>query len=139
MPRIRPIYLFFVLATFWAGDLSAQQEIYKWRDKSGAVHYSSTPPKSGKFERRTIAPSAVAAPAAVPAAAVTAAKPSNSGENPLCTTARNNLKALNDRSRQVMMDSNGDGKPEAALNEIQRASEIGKTENFMKQNNCAAG
>lgn len=139
MPRIRPIYLFCAMATFWAGDLSAQQEIYKRRDKSGAVHYSSTPPKSGKFERRTIAPSAVAASTAVPAAAATAAKPGNSGENPLCTTARNNLKALNDRSRQVMMDSNGDGKPEAALNEVQRAREIGNTENFMKQNNCAAG
>ena len=36
-------------------------------------------------------------------------------------------------------DSNGDGKPEAALNEVQRAREIGNTENFMKQNNCAAG
>ena len=138
MARLRPALLVTVLLAVCAGNAVAQQEFYKWRDKSGAVHYSSTPPKSGKYERRTVSPAlTAAAPAATTAAP--GATPANGAERPACTTARNNLKALNDRSRQVMMDSNGDGKPEAALNEAQRAQEIGKTQDFMKQNNCAAG
>lgn len=140
MARLRPALLVTVLLAVCAGNAVAQQEFYKWRDKSGAVHYSSTPPKSGKYERRTVSPtSAAASPPVATAAAGPAATPANGAERPACNTARNNLKALNDRSRQVMMDSNGDGKPEAALNEAQRAQEISKTQDFMKQNNCAAG
>ena len=139
MVRFRPALLVTALMAIGAGNAVAQQEIYKWRDKSGAVHYSSTPPKSGKFERRTVSHTAPATSAPGSTATASAAPSANAAERPACATARNNLKALNDRSRQVMMDSNGDGKPEAALNEAQRAQEINKTQDFMKQNNCAAG
>lgn len=139
MRHLRQYVLITSLGVFCVGSAMAQQEIYKWRDKSGAIHYGSTPPKSAKYEKRRISPSLTSSATATAVPATAAAKPASGAENPLCATARSNFKALNDRSRQVMMDSNGDGKPEAALNEVQRTQEIGKTQDFMKRNNCAAG
>jgi hypothetical protein len=37
-----------------AVTLQAAAEVYKWKDKSGNIHYSQTPPASGDFE--TMAP-----------------------------------------------------------------------------------
>ena len=44
-------------------------------------------------------------------------------ENPACTTARNNIALLNSK-QNVRIDSNGDGKPDKALSDSDRANQL---------------
>ena len=85
--------------------------VYKWKDAKGVTQYSEKPPAGQKAEQLQIQsrdPAARAA-AGAPAAA----------ESADCTNARNNLGLLNGQGA-VMQDTNGDGKPDTALDDSQR-------------------
>jgi hypothetical protein len=47
--RFAPLLLLFVLATI-CGDAVTAAEVYSWTDENGVVHYSDSPPASGKTE-----------------------------------------------------------------------------------------
>ena len=47
-----------------AGDASAQQKVYRWKDASGRIHYSGTPPRSGTYQVRSVAGRDLRVPAA---------------------------------------------------------------------------
>lgn len=85
-------------------------EVYKWKDAKGVTHYSDAPPASAKVTRSTVKASA-------PKPIATAAAPA---EDPQCVTARTNLGLLKGTA-PVGMDSNKDGKPDAAMDDAERA------------------
>jgi len=89
-------------------------DLYKWKDANGVTHYSESPPSGQKFEARRIDARGTvgASDEETPAAP----------EPPRCTQARKNLKALSD-TRPVMEDTDGDGKPDAKLDESQRETQ----------------
>lgn len=89
-------------------------DLYKWKDANGVTHYSESPPAGQKFEARRIDSRG----------GVGLAQEETSGakESPQCIQARQNLKALSD-SRPVMQDTDGDGKPDAKLDESQREAQ----------------
>ncbi|MGY0505543.1 DUF4124 domain-containing protein [Luteimonas sp. e5] len=92
----------------------AQQKIYQWKDAQGRTHYSGTPPASGSYDVRGVRRQPEAAPAtAAPAAAA----------NPRCSQARENLKILQE-NKDVMIDSNGDGTPDRALDTEEHAAQM---------------
>lgn len=111
----------FVLAAILASAASpllAQQtagEVYQWTDANGVIHYSQTPPASGRYEYRQINSSGAAA---APAATEDAPK-----ENPQCTVARTNIAALQGEG-DVQIDADGDGQPDQVLDADQRASQL---------------
>ncbi len=88
--------------------------LYKWKDANGVTQYSERPPAGKQYETRRI--TASGASTAEPAAAAAAA------ESEQCLGARRNLELLNG-SAPVMQDTNGDGKPDAALDEAQRSAQ----------------
>jgi len=84
------------------------QQVYKWTDASGTVHYSEQPPASGvKNERMTLSgategtASAEAAQAEADAAADPEAlqKANDAQEAHMCSVARDNLKLLDSDAR----------------------------------------
>lgn len=88
--------------------------IYQWKDANGVTHVSDTPPTGQKFRERDLnnrdpepAPAAETKPAA---------------ENPQCTLAKKNLATLSGKGR-VMQDTDGDGKPDTALDDSQREAQ----------------
>lgn len=85
-------------------------EVYKWKDAKGVTHYSDAPPPSAKVTRSTVK-------ASTPKAVAVATAPA---EDPQCVTARNNLGLLKGKG-PVGMDSNKDGKPDAAMDDAERA------------------
>ena len=111
--------------------LHAQQqasEVYEWRDASGTVHYSQTPPPKGAYQARRITTSGSAAPAAgaaaaTPAATTAAAPASDRGASAECVRARGNVAALQSKA-PVQQDTDGDGKPDTVLDDAQRASQL---------------
>ncbi|WP_367345049.1 DUF4124 domain-containing protein [Stenotrophomonas bentonitica] len=108
--------LLLVSATASAGT------VYKWKDANGVTQYSEKPPTGQKAEQRQIQsrdPGAVAAAPAAPA------------ESTDCTNARNNLTLLNGKG-DVMQDSDGDGKPDKALDADQRTAQKGLAEAAIK-------
>ena len=98
-------------------------DLYKWKDANGVTHYSESPPSGQKFEARRID-----ARGAVVADEEEAPEVK---EAPRCTQARQNLKALSD-SRPVMQDTDGDGKPDATLDESQRDDQRNLAEAALK-------
>jgi len=109
----------------------AAEALYRWTDEKGVVHYTDHPPPAGRaYEKRQVLvdpqPAAATEPAAEPAAATPAAAPSAA-----CERVRQNLKVF-ESSRSVMMDLDGDGKPEpldeaARARELERSRELEKT------------
>ena len=95
------------------GTATAQQKVYQWKDAQGRMHYSSSPPPSGKFTVR-------GAVAGSPATAV--AKPAVP-ENVQCKQARSNLSVLKGSSN-VQIDSDGDGKPDRLLSADEHANQV---------------
>ena len=93
-------------------------DVYQWKDAHGVTQYSSTPPASGAFKVRTIHDNGQAG-AQVDTAAE-AGKPLESGN---CTTARNNVVLLQSKS-PLQVDSDGDGKPDKALADDDRANQL---------------
>ncbi|MGB3394269.1 MAG: DUF4124 domain-containing protein [Stenotrophomonas sp.] len=89
--------------------------LYKWKDANGVTQYSERPPQGQKYETRRITASGDPVVETEPATA-------KAEESPNCTSARNNLKLLAG-SGPVMQDTDGDGKPDAELDQDQRAAQ----------------
>ncbi len=96
--------------------------VYKWKDANGVTQYSETPPAGRKFETRE--------QARRPQAAASAEAPASPVPAP-CSTARANL-ALLEGPGQVMQDTDGDGKADAALTPEQRSAQKGLAEAAIK-------
>lgn len=114
-----------------AGSASAQQ-VYKWKDSTGVVHFSQTPPTNGAhYTKMKLAggpempPTSPAAPANasaaaeagrdVPAAPSRAAAPATQADTPsnrqkLCKQLSSNVALLRGKSPVVVTGS--DGKPQ---------------------------
>ncbi len=120
------------------------QEVYTWKDAKGVTHYSDSPPPAGakkKNVRIAADPVPSAAPAAVvkPAdAADAAAKPDTADQQAAeqaaaaqrakqreqsCKQAQANIAVLNSQAG-VSIDRDGDGKPDAVLDDKQRQQEV---------------
>ena len=93
---------------------AAAGEVYQWKDANGVTHYSDSPPpnqgnvKGRQIQHKTGAPS------------LAQTKPSESAE---CTTARNNLKQLQSNA-PIGLDTDKDGKADAAFTPEQRAAQV---------------
>jgi len=87
--------------------------LYKWKDANGVTQYSERPPEGQKYETRRITDNGDP---------VAEAEPAKAEESPQCTSARDNLKLLAG-SGPVMQDTDGDGKPDAELDEAQRTAQ----------------
>ena len=92
---------------------AAAQQVYQWKDAKGVTHYSDNPPTGQKFQDRQINQRG---------AAVAEAAVSPPVENPMCVTAKANLKLLGGTAA-VQQDSDGDGKPDKTLSETERADQ----------------
>lgn len=114
-----------LLACAVSSPLAAQQKIYQWKDASGRMHYSGSPPASGRYTERGVR-------AAPPAPA----KPTQP-DNPQCTQARNNLAILKGNAN-VRIDSDGDGKPDKLLGAEEHAAQVKLAESTIAVS-CAAG
>lgn len=112
------------LGAIVSGPAAAQQKVYQWKDASGRMHYSSTPPASGKYTERGV----VAGPA-TPAAS---AQP----ENSQCTRARSNMAILKG-STNVRIDSDGDGKPDRLMSTDEHAAQVKLAESIISTS-CSA-
>src|SRR5689334_9917988 len=108
-PILAPIL---VLALASAGAQAAG--IYQWKDAKGVTHYTDTPPPDSQYKQRKLYNTDPDQPASA------AAKPA---ENPACATARSNIALLNSK-QDVRLDSNGDGKPDKALSDTDRANQL---------------
>ena len=114
MHVLRPALLTLALAALSASAVAQQQTVYEWKDAKGVTHYTDTPPPDSQYKQRNLYhPDPEATP--------TASK--GPSENPACTTARNNLALLNSK-QNIQIDSNGDGKPDKALDEQGRANQL---------------
>lgn len=89
--------------------------LYKWKDANGVTQYSERPPQGQKYETRRITTSGNPVPEAADAADETK-------QSPQCTSARSNLDLLAGTA-PVMQDTDGDGKPDTALDDDQRAAQ----------------
>ena len=123
-----------VLALLLVAPLAAAQQIYKWTDAKGTVHYSqSAPPEGTRFQQVKLAggvesadaPAAqpntesASVPADAPApAAPVADTPANRAR--LCATLKANLATLQGSGPVVMQQG---GKP-AVLSDAQRQQQV---------------
>ncbi len=136
-----------VVALLLLAPLAAAQQIYKWTDAKGTVHYSqSAPPQGTRFTQVKLAGGVESSADSTPAqpAAETApppAAPAPSGpvaDTPdnrakLCDTLKSNLATLQG-SGPVVMQQNG--KP-TVLDDAQRKQQIDSA-NAQYQQYCAA-
>ena len=110
-----------VLLVAFALPAAAAEQLYRWKDENGVVHYTDSPPPSGReYETRTVVavPDTPPAPAPAPVAEPSAR----------CLQARANLQVF-DTSEGVSMDTDGDGVEEQLEGEVrerehQRAREL---------------
>jgi hypothetical protein len=112
MPLGLPLAL--LLPAALASAPLAAQQVYKWKDAAGVTHFTADPPPQGQhYEAREVDHHQATARPEQAATDVgdAAARPA---EDPGCATARGNLDLLNGKA-QVMVDSNGDGKPDKPL------------------------
>jgi hypothetical protein len=113
-------------------------DVYQWKDAKGITHYSNTPPANGTYKTRVVhsddtpavAPAATsatasAAPSPTPSAApaTSPAAEANPGEDPGCAIARKDVELLQAKA-PVLMDSDGDGKPDKILSDEDRAKHL---------------
>lgn len=128
--------------------LAAAQQIYKWTDAQGTVHYSQSPPPQGtKYKQMTLTGVEESAnqPAAQPANDSTPAPTDNASPPPsapiadtpanrakMCATLKSNLTVLQ-ASGPVVMQENG--KP-SVLDAAQRKQQIDAA-NTQYQQYCA--
>ena len=94
----------------------AAGKVYQWKDAKGVTHYSDSPPPNQQVKDRRIdnrgepVPQDVAAGKAV--------------ESPQCITARLNLSLLAGKGAvQEDTDGDGDGKPDRAMTDQERANQ----------------
>lgn len=135
-----------VVALLLLAPLAVAQQIYKWTDAKGTVHYSqSAPPEGTRFQQVKLTggvespantpaaqPSAEAAstPTNTPAPAPVADTPDNRAK--LCATLKSNLATLQGSGPVVMQEN---GKP-AVLNDAQRKQQV-ESANAQYQQYCA--
>ena len=137
-----------VVALLLIAPLASAQQIYKWTDASGTVHYSqATPPQGTKYRQVKLAGGVESAdqqndqPAADSASAAadsTPAAPPPVADTPanrskLCATLKSNLATLQGSGPVVMQQ---DGKP-AVLSDAERKQQVA-TSNAQYQQYCAA-
>ena len=121
-------------------------DVYQWKDAKGISHYSNTPPPSGSYKTRVVhsddtAPVAPATPAASasaapsptpsPTPATAPAAEANPGEDPGCAIARKDIELLQAQA-PVLMDSDGDGKPDKILTDEDRAKHLQVAQSALK-------
>lgn len=141
---MRRSYIF--VALLIAAPLAAAQQIYKWTDAHGTVHYSQQAPAQGtKYQQVKLASgvesSATPAPdrtadeppatAPAPAAAPVADTPENRAK--LCSTLKTNLAALQGSSPVVMQQ----GTKPTVLSDEQRQQQTAQAQ-AQYQQYCAA-
>lgn len=121
-----------VMALLLATPLASAQQIYKWTDAQGTVHYSQSAPAEGTRYQQvkltggveaTAEPAAkpadeAAPPTATPAPAQMADTPANRAS--LCATLKSNLATLKGSGPVVVQSG---GKP-SLLNDIQRKQQV---------------
>ena len=100
-------------------------QVYKWKDANGVTQYSATPPPARPYETRPLTRDPVEGATAAPATSTVPAEP------PQCTTARQNLIALQG-SGAVMQDLDGDGIAETELGSAQRDNQRALAEAAIK-------
>jgi len=138
-----------VLALLLIAPLAAAQQIYKWTDATGTVHYSqSAPPQGTKYRQVKLASGveSAAGQAAQPAADSTAAPTNDSpqastttmADTPanrakMCAALKSNLATLQGSGPVVMQQG---GKP-TVLDDAQRKQQIAST-NAQYRQYCAA-
>jgi hypothetical protein len=100
MRRLLPLMLIVVAAT-------ASAQAYKWKDASGTVHYSDTPPAQGT-DYKNVKTSGSAAPlgpsAVAPATAASAGKPAT----PIADTAANRKAVCDNLTHNMSLLSGSD-------------------------------
>lgn len=116
----RPCLALALLALPFA--LAAQDRVYSWTDAKGVKHYSDAPPASGKYEESAITRSGASTTPPQPAAQ-TAANAAAPAENDNCKKAKANADLLQ-KNVSVVMDKDGDGKPDAPLNDTEKANQL---------------
>ena len=127
-----------------ACGVASAGDVYQWKDAKGISHYSNTPPPSGAYKTRVVHSDDT--PAAAPAAATASAAPSptpsptpatapaaeaNPGEDPGCAIARKDIELLQAQA-PVLMDSDGDGKPDKILTDEDRAKHLQVAQSALK-------
>ena len=105
-----------ILVLVLASTTAQASGIYQWKDAKGVTHYTDTPP-SGAHKVREISRANTPA-AAKPAPAATAKSPNASH----CENARANLARLQGKEA-IGMDGDGDGKPDRAMTDQERANQ----------------
>ena len=109
-------------------------DVYQWKDAKGITHYSNTPPANGTYKTRVVHSDDTPAPAPATTAATASAAPApapapapaaeaNPGEDPGCAIARKDVELLQAKA-PVLMDSDGDGKPDKILSDEDRAKHL---------------
>ncbi|MEQ1599694.1 MAG: DUF4124 domain-containing protein [Methylotenera sp.] len=75
---MKSIYILLVLMIFGASSSLSHAEIYKWKDKNGAIRYSDTPPPSNVKQEAVGSKKATQSTGQPPLAPVESAKPAAS-------------------------------------------------------------
>ncbi|WP_250625135.1 DUF4124 domain-containing protein [Pinirhizobacter soli] len=129
MRRLLPLLLI-VVAT------AASAQAYKWKDASGTVHYSDTPPPTGTDYKnvKTTGSTSPLGPSAVPTPSSSAAKPSaDAGNKSVCTDLQKNMALLSGTEPLSIDGPNG---KQVALDDTHRRQELSLAQDQYKQN-CA--
>jgi hypothetical protein len=119
-----------VLVLVLASATAQATGVYQWKDAKGVTHYTDTPPPDSQYQQRKL----YSAEPDQPATPAAATKPA---ENPACATARNNIALLNSK-QDVRLDSDGDGKPDRALSDTDRANQLALAQATLSTS-CAGG
>jgi hypothetical protein len=116
-------------------------QVYKWKDASGTVHYSQTPPPGVNTKFKEMKPSSdveatpAAAPttskseAATPAPTTTTVADTPENRSKLCTSLQTNLAALNGSGAVVMQQ----GGKQTALDDSQRKQQAAAAQTQYQQ------
>ena len=121
LPRLALLPVLLAAMTLASGPAAAQQ-VYKWKDAAGVTHFTAEPPPTGQhYEAREVDHHEAVPQAPQAATDEQEASPARN-EDPGCATARSNL-ALLKGTAKVMVDSNGDGKPDKPLADADRAKQ----------------
>ncbi len=133
-----------LLSLALAATAAQTDQVYKWTDASGIIHYTDQPPPQGtKFDKVSLdggngradqdAAKASAVPTPAPATTTSAAtEPAANAGTPAqqvakaCEQARARLEILQSKF-PVTEDAKGDGKPQA-LDDATRQSEVAKAQ-----------
>jgi hypothetical protein len=137
------------LALFAAGQVAAEgQEVYRWVDADGVVHFSQNPPQSSNYETvrpdtrkvGTVAPSKPEAAINVSSARQAAAATSEADQEPqltaeelaiACPQARENAAALEPAKRILIPDGSGGTRE---LDNAERLAWLERSRNFVAEN-----